>query len=176
MQSLKSTDPDCLNPVPLVDRVRRGDPAGADELHRLLGRGVRFLAARKLPASQVDGCVHEVFDRVAGGIQRGDLGDPERLVPFTRMHLTTRIREIQARQVPGQHAGETASLSCAADRRREVMQALLLGLPPNERESLIRFYVDGQDDRRICRELRMPTAEFRALRARVKSRFHELCP
>jgi DNA-directed RNA polymerase specialized sigma24 family protein len=55
------------------------------------------------------------------------------------------------------------------------MQALLRGLSPSERESLIRFYVDGHDAQRICRELRTPEAEFRVLRVRVKSRFHELC-
>lgn len=175
MQALESVDFVCGHPVPLVDRVRRGDSAGAEELHRLLSRGVRFLVARKLPASRVDGCVREVFDRVACGIQRGDLANPERLVQFIRMHLTTCIREIQDRQMPGQHARNTASPPCAVDQRREVMQALLRGLSPSERESLIRFYVDGHDAQRICRELRTPEAEFRVLRVRVKSRFHELC-
>jgi len=146
-----------------------------EELRQLLGRGVRFLVARSLPASQVDGCVREVFEQVARGIQSGDLGNPERLAQYVRMHLTARIRETQDRQMPVQHAPNTTSLPGATDERRQVMQGLLLGLAQRERESLIRFYISGHDQQRICRELRMPAAEFQSLRVRVRSRFHKLC-
>jgi hypothetical protein len=143
-----------------------------EELHRLLSRGVRFLVARQLPASQVDGCVRVVFDRVIHGIQSGDLGDPVRLLQYVRMHLTAHIREIQHKQMPIEDA---PSLTSGADESRKIMQDLLLGLSQRERESLLRSYVNGHDDQRIWRELHMPAAEFQALRVRVKARFHELC-
>ncbi|MCX6632140.1 MAG: hypothetical protein NTW28_31405 [Candidatus Solibacter sp.] len=146
-----------------------------EELHGLLSCGIRFLVARKLHAWQVDDCVREVFDRVVRGIQSGDLGNPVRLVQYVRMHLTTHIREIQDQQMPG-HTADSSSLPCVTDEHRQVMQDLLLCLSPNERESMDRFFVQGHDDRRICRELRVPAAEFRSLRSRVKARFHELCP
>jgi hypothetical protein len=154
--------------------MRQGDSVSAAELYRPLNRGVRFLAARKLPASQVEGCVREVLDRVIRGVQSGGLGDPVRLGQYVRMHLTDRIREIQDKQMPVQDASDTGRSPCATDERRQVMQDLLLALSPSDRDSLIRFYVSGHDERRICRELRVPAAEFRALRVGVRSRFHEL--
>jgi DNA-directed RNA polymerase specialized sigma24 family protein len=172
VQTQDSVDPICVHAGPLVDRVRQGDSAGVEELRRLLIRGLRFLVARKLPASQGDGCVDEVIERVIRGIQRGDLGNPLRLGQYVRMHLTTRTREIQQEQMPIEDPSSLDSASC---ERRKIMQDLLLCLSPGERESLVHFYVQGHDEERICRELRMPAAEFRALRVRVKARFHELC-
>jgi hypothetical protein len=175
MQTPKSLNPICIAPGSLVERVRHGDSAGAEELRRLLSCGVRFLVARKLPNPQVDACVREVFDRVIRGIQCGCLGNPVRLEQFVHMHLTTHIREIQHKEMPEQHAPNATSLSCGTDEHWQIMRDLLLGLSPIERESLVRFYAQGHDEQRLCRDLCMPTAEFRSLRARVKSRFHELC-
>jgi DNA-directed RNA polymerase specialized sigma24 family protein len=75
-----------------------------------------------------------------------------------------RIREIQDEQSPLQPVPDPPG---AAGGHGHIMQDLLAGLPPKERASLIRYYVRGQDEQRICRELGMPAAEFRALRARV---------
>jgi hypothetical protein len=55
------------------------------------------------------------------------------------------------------------------------MQGLSLALSPSERGSLVRFYVQGGDEQRICRELCTTPAEFRSLRMNVKARFHEAC-
>ena len=104
MPTPHSIDPTCAHAEALVERMCPGESSGVDELHRLLRRGLLFLAARKLPASQVDGCVREVFDRVVRGIQRGDLRNPVRLVHFARVHLTTYILEIQDKLVAGSHA------------------------------------------------------------------------
>ena len=41
------------------------------------------------------------------------------------------------------------------------MQDSLLALSPGERGSLVRFYVQGGDGQRICRELCTTPAEFR---------------
>jgi DNA-binding NarL/FixJ family response regulator len=143
-----------------------------EALRRLVSRGLGCLAARELPASQVDSCVRDVLDRVVRGIQSGDLDDPVRLVQYVRLHLAARIREIWDKQMPMRAA---AGLRSAADARRKIMRDVLLGLTPGERQSLVRFYVEGHDDRQICRELGVPAAEFQSLRARVKVRFQELC-
>lgn len=143
-----------------------------EELHRLVSRGVRCLAARELPASLVDGCVREVLDRVIRGIQSGDLGDPVRLVQYVRLHLAARIREIWDKQMS---MGAAPSINRVADERRKIMRDVLLGLTPDERQSMVRYYAQGHDERRICSELGMLAAEFQSLRARVKTRFQELC-
>jgi hypothetical protein len=47
-------------------------------------------------------------------------------------------------------------------------------LSPPERDSLIRFYVEGQDEQSVCRGNGILPAEFRLLKQRVKARFSEL--
>ena len=172
MQPLELVDSACVRPESLADRVRQGDSASVEELRRLVSRGVGCLAARELPASQVEGCVREVLDRVISGIQSGDLEDPVRLLQYVRLHLAARVREIWDKEM---RMGDASSLTRAADARRKIMRDVLLGLTPGERQSMVRFYVQGHDDRRIWRELHMPAAEFQSLRARVKARFQELC-
>jgi DNA-directed RNA polymerase specialized sigma24 family protein len=113
-----------------------------------------------------------VVDRVIRGIQSGDLGDPLRLVQYVRLHLAAHIREIWDKE---RAMGGAPILNRVADERRKLMRDVLLGLTPGERQSLVRYYVQGHDDRRICRELRIPAAEFQSLRVRVKTRFQELC-
>ena len=172
MQPLELADSACVRPESLADGVRQGDSASVEELRRLVSRGVGCLAARELPASQVEGCVREVLDRVISGIQSGDLEDPVRLLQYVRLHLAARIREIWDKQMP---MGAAPSLNRVADARRRIMRDVLLELTPDERQSMVRFYLQGHDDRRICRELGMPAAEFQSLRASVKARFQELC-
>ncbi len=161
MPAVESADPVCVLAGALVDKVRERDGASEEELRRLLSRGVRFLVARKLPARQVEACVGEVLDRAIQGIQSGSFDDPVRLVQGVRRQIAVRVREIQ--------------LENAAGQRRRIMQEILRGLSPRERESLLRSYVQGQDDERIGAELRMPPAESRSLRGRVRARFHEVC-
>lgn len=176
MRSPHPIDPLFVHPEPLVDRVRHGEPAGVAELRGLLIRGLRFLVARQLHAWQVDGCVYEVFDRVVRGIQSGDLNDPVLLVPYVRARLAAHVGEIQDTRMAGSHDSDGTILPCVTDEHQQVMHGLLLSLSPSERESMVRFFVQGHDDRRICRELCVPAAEFRSLRVKVKARFHELCP
>jgi hypothetical protein len=157
---------------PLVERVRRGDTAGEEGLYRLLNRGIRFLAVRKLPASQVDSCVDRVFARMVDGIQCGDLSDPGKLVQYAHRHLTACVREMLSEAGPALKDDEPG----ATRRHRQAMRNLLGELSPVERTSMVHFYLEGRDDGRICRDLRMPRAEFDSLRVRLKARFRELLP
>src|ERR1039458_3593704 len=141
MQTSDSID---VAPGPLVDRVRHGDSAGVEEFRQFASCGIRYLVARELPASQVNGCTQDVLDRVTRGIQNGDLGNPARLVQYVRTHLATRMREIQYEQGPREDVP-------IPDGSVKIMQDLPLILWQSERESLDRYYVRGHDDRQICR-------------------------
>ena len=168
-------DPVRFDPGVLAAGIRLEDPAGAEELRRLLSRGVRFLAKRKLPASQADGCVQVVLERVIGGLPSGAPGKSAGLVEYVYAHLAAHIREIQDRRPPMESASSGAGEPPVTEEHRQVVEHLLRGLTPNERQSLARFYVGGSDARQPRRELGMPVAEFRALRVRVRRLFRELC-
>jgi hypothetical protein len=123
----------------------------------------------------VEDAVREVLDRVIRGIQSEDLVDPLLLLPYVRTHLTTRIRETQEKQLTTMPSGDALTLRPGAGERRGIVQGILCGLSRRERESLSRFYFQRYDDERILRELGMPPAESRSLRAMVRTRFRELC-
>jgi len=166
MPVLESTDP-CVGLTALVDGVRRGDPAGLEALRGLLARGARLLLVRRLEKSQVEDCVEEVLRRVVRGIQTGELQDPRRLMSYVRIHLQCLAGERARTQAPPADAP-------AADSGQQILCRLLQELSVRERDSLTRFFVDGQDDGRICRECGIPPAQFRLLKQRVKARFSEL--
>ena len=175
MLTSKPTDPVGCDYGVLAARIRQGDPAGVEELHRFLSRGVRFLVDRKVPASQADGCVQVVFDRVIGGLRSGALGESAWLVEYVHAHLETHIREIQGRRPPMEKGPSPTGQPPVTEEHRRIGEDLLRDLAPGERQSLERFYAGGDDDRQTRRELGMPAAEFRALRARVRGRFRKLC-
>jgi len=166
MPVLESTDPR-VDLTALVDGVCRGDPAGLEALRGLLAGGVRLLLVRRLDKSQVEDCVEEVLRRVVRGIQTGELQDPRRLMPYVRIHLQCLAGERARAQAPPADAP-------AADSGQQILCRLLQELSPPERDSLIRFYVEGQDEQSVCRGNGILPAEFRLLKQRVKARFSEL--
>jgi DNA-directed RNA polymerase specialized sigma24 family protein len=49
-----------------------------------------------------------------------------------------------------------------------------LGLSPQEREAVTRFFIHGQNEQRICSEMQLPPEQFRALKSKAKAKFSEL--
>jgi RNA polymerase sigma-70 factor (ECF subfamily) len=68
----------------LVERIRRDDPSGMEELYRVFARGIRFYLCRQLGPQELDDRVHDTFLIVVQAIRRGDLREPERLMGFVR--------------------------------------------------------------------------------------------
>jgi DNA-directed RNA polymerase specialized sigma24 family protein len=55
------------------------------------------------------------------------------------------------------------------------MKQLLLNLPANHREMLLRYYVGGQSAESIELTFGLSSEEFQALRAETRQRFAEMC-
>jgi len=53
----------------LVEKIRRNDPDGLEELYRVFSRGVRFYLCRQLGPQDLDDRVHDTFLIVSQAIQ-----------------------------------------------------------------------------------------------------------
>jgi len=72
-----------------------------------------------------------------------------------------------------QAAGSPEDGSLAVERRR-LIDAVLKGLAPRDREILFRLYLDAQSPDRICAEMGLTEAQFRLLKSRAKVRLEGL--
>lgn len=171
----------------LVARVARGDEAGMEHLYSLFSKGIRYYLFRQLGPQDLDDKVHDTFLIVVQAIQKGDLREPERLMGF--------VRTIVRRQVAAhidhavQDRRDHTSLEdggAVSDRRynpeeaamlrqrEEIMEKVLHGVSPRDREILTRFYLMEQTQEQICEQMNLTETQFRLLKSRAKARFGEL--
>lgn len=171
----------------LVASIQAGDPDGMERLYRLFSRGIRYYLCRQLGPQDLDDRVHDTFVVVVQAIQRGELRDPERLMGFVRTvvrrHVAGYIQEmVHARRdfqnldglPPLPDEAETPEEHVMALQRAEIMEQVLRSISRRDREILTRFYLLGQSQEQICREMRLTETQFRLLKSRAKARFGEL--
>jgi RNA polymerase sigma-70 factor (ECF subfamily) len=171
----------------LVERIRANDPSGMEELYGIFTTGIRFYLCRQLGPQDLDDRVHDAFLTITQSIRRGDLREPERLMGY--------VRTIVRRQVAG-HIGDAVEArrnhidpdrgAVLRDRRPDpehkamerqnvaLAMRVLQSLPQRDREVLMRFYLQEQSPRQICRDLRLTATQFRLTKSRAKARFTEL--
>ncbi len=171
----------------LVRRIQRGDPGAMEDLYRLFSRGIRYYLCRQLGPQELEDKVHDTFLIVVQAVQRGELREPERLMGFVR----TVVRRQVAAHIDDavQTRKEQAELQCGysisdvrnnpeedaiAHQRREIMTRVLRGVSRRDREILTRFYLLGESQEAICREMKLTETQFRLLKSRAKARFGEL--
>ncbi|MGB9606716.1 MAG: RNA polymerase sigma factor, partial [Bryobacteraceae bacterium] len=171
----------------LVERIRGGDPAGMEQLYAIFSRGVRFYLCRQVGPEELDDRVHDTFLIVVQAIRKGELRDPERLMGFVRTVVRRQVaayieRAVQIRRgqtelhpgLPVSDARSNPELEAFARQKVEIMQKVLESVSRRDREILIRFYLLGQTQQQICREMKLTETQFRLLKSRAKARFGEL--
>jgi RNA polymerase sigma-70 factor, ECF subfamily len=169
---------------PLVERVQRGDTTAMAELYQTFLRGIRYYLCRHLGPEDLDDKVHDSYLIVVQAIQRGEIRDPEKLLGFVR---TVARRQVAAhidnaiqsrREVADQEVGARIPSSASTPEQRlireeqkELMQKVLRGISPRDREILTRFYLHEQSQEQICEEMGLTETQFRLLKSRAKARF-----
>ncbi len=171
----------------LVARIQRGDPSGMEQLYAVFSRGVRFYLCRQLGPQDLEDRIHDTFLIVVEAIRRGELRDPDRLMGFVR--TVVRRQVANSIDVAVQTRRDQAELSCGfcvyderanpeedaiARQQVDIMKHVLHGVSERDREILTRFYLQGQTQEQICREMDLTETQFRLLKSRAKARFGEL--
>lgn len=159
------------------------DEAAITELYGIFGGALRATIARRLGNQDADDHVHECVIMTVTALRNGRLTEPGRLIGYiqglVRNYANTQIAlRIKTRE---QSAGDpdaafrlisSRALSPEAIAMRhekiDAARCALSGLKPRDREILNRFYLLGQSDDMIRREMGLTWTGFRNLKQRAK--------
>jgi RNA polymerase sigma factor (sigma-70 family) len=171
----------------MVKRIQAGDPSGMEELYGVFTTGIRFYLCRQLGPQDLDDKVHDAFLTIAQSIRRGDLREPERLMGYVRTVIRRQVAgyigtavESRRNLVDPEHGAILRDHQPDPERRAieaqnvELAMRVLNTLPRRDREVLVRFYLQEQSPRQICRDLGLTQTQFRLTKSRAKARFTEL--
>jgi RNA polymerase sigma-70 factor, ECF subfamily len=170
----------------IVRLIQAGDPRGEELLYSVFTRGLRYLAIRKVGYEQADECVHDTFIALAKKIRDGALREPAALLKYARTILERMIVDIhrERRKWRAEVDFDYLALTRADDApspekayesstRTELMKRALQQLRPKEREILVRFYLEEQDQEKIRREMNLTHTQYRLLKSRSKSKLEQ---
>ena len=170
----------------IVRLIQAGDPRGEELLYAVFTRGLRYLAIRKVGYEQADECVHDTFIALARKIREGALREPAALLKYARTILERMIVDIHLERrkwradIDFDHLALTrADDSPTPDKayekstKTEVMKRALQQLRPKEREILVRFYLEEQDQEHIRTEMKLTHTQYRLLKSRSKSKLEQ---
>jgi RNA polymerase sigma factor (sigma-70 family) len=173
--------------VALVERIRRGETDGMEELYQLFSRGIRYYLVRQLGPQELEDKIHDTFVVVVQAIKRGELREPERLMGFVRTIVRRQVaahidKAVQSRR---EHAEVDATVQVADPKgnpeesaifrqKRDLIHRVLSQLSGRDREILTRFYLYEESQEQICADMDLTDTQFRLLKSRAKARFGEL--
>ena len=174
------------SPAELVHRIMCEDPEAEAQLYQIFSTGVRFLMMRKLRnSSMLEDELHTSFIITIQAIRSGVLREPERLMGFVRTVVLRRIAEhidqevfrrnrtVNAREQVIRDQRVAADQMLIERQKREIAREILGEMSANDREVLVRFYLEEQTPERICREMNLTGTQYRLLKHRAKIRFAE---
>lgn len=157
-----------------------------NDLYRLFSRGVRFYICRHLGPNDIDDKVHDTFIVVMEALQRGELRDVDRLMPFVRTVvrrvIATHInRAIQLRRESAEFNSDMATdrhptpeEDAIRRENEEIALRVLRSISSRDREILTRFYLLEEKPEQICENMELSSNQFRLLKSRALQRFIEL--
>jgi RNA polymerase sigma-70 factor (ECF subfamily) len=170
----------------IVRLIQAGDPRGEEMLYAAFTRGLRYLAIRKVGYEQADECVHDTFIALAKKIREGALREPAALLKYARTILERMIVDIHLERRKWRadvdfdylaltHADQapTPDKAYETSTRSDVMKRALQQLRPKEREILVRFYIQEEDQEKIRREMNLTHTQYRLLKSRSKSKLEQ---
>ena len=171
----------------LVEKIKRDDQSGMEELYRVFSKGVRFYLCRQLGPQDLEDKVHDTFLIVVQAVRRGELREPERLMGFVRTvvrrqvagHIDQAVHT--RRQQVGIESGTTVvdlnrdpEEKAIQQQHEEIARRVLNSISKRDREILTRFYLLEQTQDQICDQMNLTETQFRLLKSRAKARFGEL--
>ena len=162
---------------------------GSEARLRELRSGVLFLLHREVtdPALAEDLC-NETFRVVLERLRRQPLEDPGKLAAFLaqtarNLAMSDRRKALRRQTVTGEQqvidhaAAEDADPSVALEMQtRAIAMRRVLEEMPNlrDRQLLVRFYLNDEDQAEICRDLHLTQVHFNRVIYRARERFRVL--
>ena len=171
----------------LVARIQAGNEIGAQDLYRVLGRGMKWFLSREVGADRAQDELHNLFVILLEHVRQGNVRDPERLMGMARTiahrqvaaHIDLRMKTHERESDEGMLSRvpsrlPTAEEALATKERVDLMKRVIGEMSRRDREILTKFYLHECTPEQICGEMVLSDTQFRLLRTRAKDRFGEL--
>ena len=169
----------------LVERVAGGDPNALQTLCASLAWLKGYFCNRVGPEDAED-MFHDVIIVLMKQIQKGALKEPERFLGYVRAivqrrtaaRIQVRMRsrcEYSVDDVQLADPTEDTETSLARKELRAIARRVLKAMPVQQREMLIRFYLQEQRPEGIQEAFGITPTQFRLIKSRAKARFADLC-
>ncbi|MGA9624177.1 MAG: sigma-70 family RNA polymerase sigma factor [Bryobacteraceae bacterium] len=169
----------------LVERVAGGDPSALQTLCASLA-GLKGYFCKHVGPDDAEDMFHDLIIVLTRQIQEGALKEPERFLGYVRAIAQRRIAaqirvRMQSRrtcsvddvQLPD--PAENTETSLARKELRAIARRVLKAMPVQQREMLIRFYLQEQRPEEIQEAFGITPTQFRLIKYRAKARFAHLC-
>lgn len=143
----------------LVDAIRAGDSGAIEELHHIVGAGVRFLLEQRVGDGDIDQHARSVLDAAVRAIQEDH---PLAVVG----HVARLVRQLIVRRFPVRLRESQENQSGT-----KVAEGILRGMSPVERDALRRCYVLGEAPESFLQDLKLTRDQFQALQSRARAEF-----
>lgn len=171
----------------LVEGVKRGDREAMEALYARFTRGVKYYFCKHLGPADLDDRVHDAYLTVVQAIRTDSLREPEALMGFVRTIIRRQVASgineaVHSRRERAEFETSALVMDARQDpeqeaigrQRTQLMVQVLQEISARDREVLIRFYLHGQEQDAICREMNLTETQFRLLKSRAKARFGDL--
>jgi RNA polymerase sigma-70 factor (ECF subfamily) len=171
----------------LVEGVQRGDRVAMEELYTSFSRGVRYYFCKHLGPADLDDRVHDAYLTVVQSIRSGSLREPEALMGFVKTIIRRQVAAgiddaVQSRRERADFevgafvsdVRQNPEQEAIGRQKTQLMVQVLQEISSRDREILTRFYLHGQEQDQICKEMNLSETQFRLLKSRAKARFGDL--
>lgn len=172
-----------------IEHLTAAQPMPCEAALKQYRRGLIFLLRRECGnAALAEDLCNEAFRITIARVTSTGLDKPDKFAAFllqTARNLLLRIKQKEANQrtVTGEQqaideyedpdADPTANED--VDTWARVIEEVLKELPhARDRKLLIRYYMEDQDKRKICRDLKISKWHFRRVTCRARQRFREV--
>jgi len=167
----------------LAEGIRNNDEVAVKQFYDIFKHGFRYLVKRQLGSFDLEDSVHDCVLAVMTAVRKGSVREPERFVGFVhtivKRHIANRIAvKISARSeddiksIALVHSTfpspETQAIRTEA---KIIARRVLDSLGDRDRDVLRRFYLLGQTEEQIRRDLDLSFHVFKNIKHRAKKKF-----
>jgi hypothetical protein len=152
----------------LIAKIKSGEPAGFEQLHRTFATGIRYLLMRRVGDVDPEIMISDIERKVVSVIQASDDFNPEELPSLVRSTIKCEATAYIASLPSGISrdstiAWERREQDLGTQRRVKEMvpsvTAALMGLSDRDRQFLSRLYLRGQSPHQIRTEMQLNDAQ-----------------
>ena len=169
----------------LVERVAAADTDAIQTLYASLA-GLKGYFCRHIGQNDAGDMFHDLIIVLTKQIQEGALKDPERFPGYvhaivqrqTAAQIQVRMRARRACSVDDvqlSDPAEDAETLLARKELRAIAWRVLKAMPVQQREMLVRFYIQEQRPEEIQEAFAITPTQFRIIKSRAKAHFADLC-